>query len=92
MRRSHKPTHRILWRSAILTSANPTVENAEGNTFFIAGQKRPVTIYRFVCRGTIEERILELHTRKRDLADGLLEGTELTGKLIAEELMRLISL
>lgn len=69
---------------------NPAVEDQASDRAHRMGQKRPVTIYRFVCRGTIEERILELHARKRDLADGLLEGTELTGKLSAEELMRLI--
>jgi len=71
---------------------NPAVEDQASDRAHRMGQKRPVTIYRFVCRGTIEERILELHARKRDLADGLLDGTELTGKLSAEELMRLISL
>ena len=70
---------------------NPAVEDQASDRAHRMGQKRPVTIYRFVCRGTIEERILELHARKRDLADGLLESTELTGKLSAEELMRLIS-
>ena len=48
---------------------NPAVEDQASDRAHRMGQKRPVTIYRFVCRGTIEERILELHTRKRDLAD-----------------------
>ena len=41
--------------------------------------------------GTIEERIFELHAQKRDLADGLVEGSETSGKLSSDELMRLIT-
>ena len=36
------------------------------------GQTRPVTIYRLVAKGTIEEQIVELHRHKRDLAERLL--------------------
>ena len=54
------------------------------------GQQRPVTIYRFIMQGTIEQRITDLHATKRDLADSLLEGTEMSGKLSAEELLKLI--
>lgn len=55
------------------------------------GQLRPVTIYRFITRGTIEDKILDLHATKRDLADSLLEGTDTTGRrLSAEELLAMI--
>lgn len=54
------------------------------------GHLRPVTIYRFITRGTIEDKILDLHATKRDLADSLLEGTDTTGRLSAEELLALI--
>ncbi len=54
------------------------------------GQVRPVTIYRFITAGTIEERISEMHASKRDLADSLLEGTDVSGKLTAEQLLTLI--
>lgn len=40
------------------------------------GQTRPVTVYEFVTRDTIEEDIVQLHESKRDLADKLLENTE----------------
>jgi len=50
----------------------------------------PVTIYRFVVRGTIEEKILRLHEDKRDLATSLLEGSDTSGKLPMEDLIRLI--
>jgi len=69
---------------------NPAVEDQAADRAHRMGQLRPVTIYRFITRGTIEEKILALHATKRDLADSLLEGTETTGRLSAEELLALI--
>lgn len=43
----------------------------------------PVTVYRLVAEGTIEEKILQLHEKKRDLADSLLTGTDVSAKLTA---------
>ncbi len=69
---------------------NPAVEDQAADRAHRMGQLRPVTIYRFITRGTIEEKILELHSSKRDLADSLLEGTDTAGRLSAEELLALI--
>ena len=69
---------------------NPAVEDQASDRAHRIGQQRPVTIYRMVLAGTIEEKILELHATKRDLAESLLEGTDRSGKLTTEELMRLI--
>ncbi len=69
---------------------NPAVEDQASDRAHRLGQQRPVTIYRFITQGTIEERILELHSSKRDLADQLLEGTDRAGKLTTEELLRLL--
>ncbi len=41
-------------------------------------------------RDSIEEQIVRLHWTKRDLAADLLEGTELSGRLSAEDLLDLI--
>ncbi len=54
------------------------------------GQQRAVTVYRLITRNTIEEKIVALHRRKRDLADSLLEGCEMVGKMSAEALLELI--
>ena len=69
---------------------NPAVEDQAADRAHRLGQLRPVTIYRFITRGTIEDKILELHATKRDLADSLLEGTDTTGRLSAEELLALM--
>ncbi len=69
---------------------NPAVEDQAADRAHRLGQQRPVTIYRFITRGTIEEKILDLHATKRDLADSLLDGTDTTGRLSAEELLALI--
>lgn len=69
---------------------NPAVEDQASDRAHRIGQTRPVTIYRMVTAGSIEEKILELHGQKRDLADSLLAGTDAGGRINAEELMRLI--
>jgi SNF2 family DNA or RNA helicase len=70
---------------------NPAVEDQASDRAHRMGQQRPVTIYRLVAKGTIEEKILELHNHKRDLADSLLDGSDVSGKLSAEELLKLIT-
>ncbi len=69
---------------------NPAVEDQASDRAHRIGQTRPVTIYRLVAEGTIEEQIVDLHRRKRDLADQLLEGTDAPGTLDAEELLALL--
>jgi len=36
------------------------------------GQRRTVNAYRLVCRGTVEERVLELQAQKRELCEAIL--------------------
>jgi len=69
---------------------NPAVEDQASDRAHRIGQKRPVTIYRLVTKDTIEEKIVELHRHKRDLADDLLEGGEMSGKMSAQDLLHLI--
>lgn len=70
---------------------NPAVEDQASDRAHRLGQQRPVTIYRLVTQGTIEEKIVELHQHKRDLADSLLEGTEVSGKMSTDELLHLMT-
>jgi len=73
---------------------NPAVENQATDRAFRIGQKRNVFVHKFVCRGTIEERIDQLIESKQALADQLLEGG---GELLLTEmddaaLLKLVSL
>ena len=70
---------------------NPAVEDQATDRVHRIGQQRPVTVYRLVTENTVEEKILKLHDTKRDLADSLLDGTDSSGKLSAEDLLALIS-
>jgi SNF2 family DNA or RNA helicase len=69
---------------------NPAVEDQASDRAHRMGQKRPVTIYRLVAKGTIEDKIVDLHRHKRDLANNLLEGGELSGKMSVDEMLALI--
>jgi superfamily II DNA or RNA helicase len=73
---------------------NPAVENQATDRAFRIGQKRNVLVHKFVCRGTVEEKIDALIASKRALARDLLEGgaeVDLTA-LDDAELLRLVSL
>ena len=69
---------------------NPAVEDQASDRAHRIGQTRPVTIYRMVTNGTIEEQIVDLHKRKRDLADQLLAGSDAATRLSADDLMALL--
>ncbi|HOY52165.1 MAG TPA: hypothetical protein PLX49_10375, partial [Prolixibacteraceae bacterium] len=69
---------------------NPAVEDQASDRAHRIGQIRPVTIYRLVAENTIEEKIIQLHHTKRDLAETLLEGSDQSGKLSIAELITLI--
>ncbi|GHT11196.1 hypothetical protein FACS189426_12720 [Bacteroidia bacterium] len=69
---------------------NPAVEDQASDRAHRIGQQRPVTIYRLVAENTIEEKIIQLHATKRDLADTLLEGSDMSAKISLNELVELI--
>mgnify|MGYP001793526715 CR=1 FL=1 len=51
---------------------NPATEDQAMGRAHRIGQTRPVTVYRLVTKGTVEERIVDLHHDKRVLAESLL--------------------
>lgn len=69
---------------------NPAVEDQASDRAHRIGQQRPVTIYRLIAQNTIEDKIVALHQVKRDLADNLLAGTDVGGKLSTDELLSLL--
>jgi SNF2 family DNA or RNA helicase len=69
---------------------NPAVEDQASDRAHRMGQQRPVTIYRLVARHTIEEGIVDLHRHKRDLADSLLEGSDVAARLSAGDMLAML--
>jgi non-specific serine/threonine protein kinase len=73
---------------------NPAVENQATDRAFRIGQQRNVLVHKFVCRGTVEERIDEMIAGKRELAAQILDGdggVKLT-EMKDDELLRFVSL
>ncbi len=69
---------------------NPAVEDQASDRAHRIGQRRPVTIYRLVVKDSIEEKIVALHKEKRDLADNLLSGSDMSGRISTAELLHLL--
>ncbi len=64
---------------------NPAVENQATDRAFRIGQKRNVQVHKFICAGTLEDKIDEMIERKKEIADNVVgtgEGwlTELSNK------------
>jgi superfamily II DNA or RNA helicase len=53
---------------------NPAVEAQAIDRSHRIGQTQHVFAYRLICRGTVEEKILDLQQKKRDLADAILSA------------------
>jgi superfamily II DNA or RNA helicase len=73
---------------------NPAVENQATDRAFRIGQKKNVLVHKFVCQGTVEEKIDAMILSKRALSDELLSGS---GEIILtemndNELLRLVAL
>ncbi|WP_395745099.1 DEAD/DEAH box helicase [Prosthecobacter sp.] len=75
---------------------NPAVENQATDRAFRIGQKKNVMVHKFVCQGTIEERIDALIEEKTGLAHDLIGGDGGAEKMLtemgAEELLDLVRL
>ncbi len=73
---------------------NPAVENQATDRAFRIGQTKNVLVHKFVCRGTVEEKIDQLIESKRQLSQELLEGgAELAlTEMRDEELLKLVAL
>jgi superfamily II DNA or RNA helicase len=69
---------------------NPAVEDQAADRAHRIGQTRPVEIHRLVALGTVEERVLHLQQRKRQLADAALDDASHATTLTREDLLALL--
>ncbi len=73
---------------------NPAVENQATDRAFRIGQKRNVLVHKFICKGTLEEKIDAMIESKRAMSQELLEGSDagwLT-ELPTDELLNMVAL
>lgn len=73
---------------------NPAVENQATDRAFRIGQKKNILVHKFICRGTVEEKIDALIDSKKGLSDELLAGggeINLT-EMKDDELLRMVAL
>ncbi|MDN5791183.1 MAG: DEAD/DEAH box helicase, partial [Micrococcales bacterium] len=72
---------------------NPAAETQAIDRTHRIGQMRPVTVYRLVSSGTIEEKVVALQERKRDLFQRVVdEGGAPSGAMTGEDVKALLGL
>jgi hypothetical protein len=73
---------------------NPAVENQATDRAFRIGQKRNVLVHKFICRGTVEDKIDELIAQKSGLSRDLLDGggEVLLTEMSSDQLLRFVAL
>ena len=69
---------------------NPAIEDQASDRAYRIGQQNPVTVYRIIAAGTIEEKILKLHQTKKSIADALLEGGDVSASMSRDEIIALL--
>jgi hypothetical protein len=73
---------------------NPAVENQATDRAYRIGQKKNVLVHKFVCRGTVEEKIDALIETKLGLSNQIIEGggEAILTELSNDELLRMVAL
>jgi superfamily II DNA or RNA helicase len=73
---------------------NPAVENQATDRAFRIGQKKNVLVHKFICRGTVEEKIDALIDSKKGLSDELFAaGDEINlTEMTNDDILRMVSL
>lgn len=73
---------------------NPAVENQATDRAYRIGQKKNVLVHKFICQGTIEEKIDSLISSKKSLVDEVISDSseKLLTELSDEELLNIVTL
>ena len=73
---------------------NPAVENQATDRAFRIGQKKNVLVHKFICKGTLEEKIDALIESKQTMSKEILEGADslILTELPNEELLKMVAL
>ena len=76
---------------------NPAVENQATDRAFRIGQTKNVLVHKFLCRGTVEEKIDQLMEAKRRMSEELLEAPQegaevLLTEMPDDDLLKLVAL
>ncbi len=73
---------------------NPSVENQATDRAFRIGQKKNVMVHKFVCKGSVEEKIDALISSKKELAENVIgtSGENWITEMSNDELMNLLRL
>ncbi|WOC13606.1 DEAD/DEAH box helicase [Gordonia sp. MP11Mi] len=70
---------------------NPAAEAQAVDRAHRIGQRRAVTVYRMVSTGTVEEKVVDLQNRKRELFDALIDdGSAFSGKITVADVRGLL--
>ncbi|CAL4066413.1 unnamed protein product, partial [Meganyctiphanes norvegica] len=67
---------------------NPQMEAQACDRVYRVGQKKPVTVHRFVVENTIEKKILDIQQKKLQLAEDVMSGTKSKGATLTLEDMK----
>jgi SNF2 family DNA or RNA helicase len=69
---------------------NPAVEDQAADRAHRIGQDKPVFVHRLVARGTVEEGILALQQRKRELAASAVSEGTASSSITRDDLLALL--
>jgi len=69
---------------------NPAVEDQAADRAHRIGQTKPVLIQKIVAKNTVEERIIELQIRKKELAESILSGASAAPTITKQDLLDLL--
>ena len=71
---------------------NVAAQNQATDRAHRIGQEKQVSVFKLIMKDTVEENILKLQEQKRDLADQIISGEQVSiGSLSKEELLKILS-